>query len=488
MTSRQAALFASPVNYIVNLVKRSVDCHGDGDKNPIPIHNATNPLQPPSTRINPHRETRKHPPCRTTPSPQSKSIPQPISDTMPPPQPSFHQYTATLPIPTNLSLPNKNIFPPTPWETKLAHIFFERVFSRFLQLSEHHRLELGGVVYRALLAILVESWYAIGVLFLVPYAYAYREDVERVLTVGWCYSGCWAFLLGVLNRRTGRKLRPQSGDYYIQLVSLRAFSRSWAKHNSPFLRLSIWTLKRICAKESRLGNTLRFLLQHPRRCFVYLVPTACETSRPSIPLNTRIIDGVFQATGLRTSERYITAFNPLAPACLRKTNTYEEASIGLLASDANATGISPHLQRQLAYDIYFQVLASFYSALSSGNLINSAMGFSPFALLFEDTSAYGTVGLSTGIPDREYSLSGAFSALSKVIVLLVRPPPRYTSQYPAPGEELMRRMDRECGYVERGDGAVLQSETPTQQSGVQQHQTYSKSSTEGPVDPHVHFK
>ena len=69
-------------------------------------------------------------------------------------------------------------FVPTPWETKLAKNFFSRLFDsvaselkpeqhnyvsfkphldsrgRFLELSEHDRLELGGVEYRALQALL----------------------------------------------------------------------------------------------------------------------------------------------------------------------------------------------------------------------------------------------------------------------------------------------------------------------------------------------
>ena len=89
-------------------------------------------------------------------------------------------------------------FVPTPWETKLARSLFKRAFDsvtselrpeqhdyisfkprldsrgRFLELSEHDRLELGGVEYRALQALLFILigyqlfWYIFGVVFLVP--------------------------------------------------------------------------------------------------------------------------------------------------------------------------------------------------------------------------------------------------------------------------------------------------------------------------------
>jgi len=42
-----------------------------------------------------------------------------------------------------------------------------------------------------------------------------------------------------------------------------------------------------------------------------------------------------------------------------------------------------------------------------------------FTIIFELVSAYGTVGLSLGIPNQNYSLSGAFRPLSKLIVCAV---------------------------------------------------------------------
>jgi hypothetical protein len=140
---------------------------------------------------------------------------------------------------------------------------------------------------------------------------------------------------------------------------------------------------------------------------------------------------------------------------LRQTNTYEERSIGLDKGDSSG-GIGLHLKRQLAYDIWFQVLAWFLICIVERNkIVNNQDGFTVFTLLFEVTSAYGTVGLSTGVSYDKYSLSGAFQTLSKVIMLAVMLRGRHRGLPLAidrsillPGEELMHRMDQE--YNELG--------------------------------------
>ena len=422
-------------------------------------------------------------------------------------------------------------FIPTPWETKLARNFFSRVFDgltselkpeqhdyvsfkprldskgRFLELSEQDRMELGGVEYRALQALLLILvgyqifWYLIGVLFLVPYAYTNRP-VKTILAEaqpGGLNPGWWAFFCTVTEFANGglnvlnANFMPFSGNAYVLIVAgVLAFA---GQTQFPiFLRMLIWTMKRMCPQGSRFRNTLEFLLQHPRRCFIYLFPSRetwylfaiqmviditawlcfeiLNIGMPDVEalsVGTRIIDGMFQATGLRTSGAYIIAFSSLAPACLvaylvimyissypmvltlRKTNTYEERSIGLEEHDSSAAGIATHLQKQLAYDIWFQFFSFFLiCVIERGHILREDPGFNVFSILFEVTSAYGTVGLSTGIPGKDYSLSGSFASLSKVVMLFVMVRGRHRGLPLAidrsillPGEELMRRMDAE---------------------------------------------
>lgn len=426
-------------------------------------------------------------------------------------------------------------FVPTPWETKLARSFFSRIFDRltselkpehhgylsfkprldakgrFLELSEHDRLELGGVEYRALQALLIilvgyqVFWLSMGTLLLVPYAY--RSATKTILheaQPGGLNPGWWAFFATVTEFANGglnvlnSNFVPFSGKPFVLIVAgCLAFL---GQTQFPiFLRLTIWSMKNMMPKGSRFRNTLDFLLQHPRRCFLYLFPSR-ETwyllfiqisiditawlcfeilnigmsDIEALPTGTRILDGLFQATGLRTSGAYIINFSSLAPACLvaylvimyissypmvlslRKTNIYEERSIGLQEHEESAAGIASHLQKQLAYDIWFQFLAFFLvCVIERGHILNKDPGFTEFSLLFEVTSAYGTVGLSTGIPGQDYSLSGSFANLSKVVMLFVMVRGRHRGLPLAidrsillPGEELMRRMDKE--YSEKG--------------------------------------
>ncbi|KAL5426825.1 hypothetical protein PMIN04_001761 [Paraphaeosphaeria minitans] len=423
-------------------------------------------------------------------------------------------------------------FVPTPWETKLAKNFFARVFDnitselrpeqhdyisfkphldsrgRFLELSEHDRLELGGVEYRALQALLFTLigyqlfWYMFGIVFLMPYSYrSETRDILREAQPGGLNHQWWAFFSTVTEFANGglnvlnANFIPFSGMPYILIIA-GVLALIGQTQFPIFLRLTIWTMQKMVPKGSRLRNTLQFLLQHPRRCFIYLFPSRqtwyllaiqitiditawlcfeiLNIGMPDIealPTGTRILDGLFQATGLRTSGAYIIAFSSLAPACLvaylvimyissyplvmtlRKTNTYEERSIGLQEGDDSAAGIASHLQKQLAYDIWFQFLAFFLvCVVERAHLRAADPGFDMFSLLFEVTSAYGTVGLSTGVPGEDISLSGRFASLSKVVMLFVMVRGRHRGLPLAidrsillPGEELMKRLDLEYG-------------------------------------------
>ncbi|OAG00389.1 TrkH-domain-containing protein [Paraphaeosphaeria sporulosa] len=391
-------------------------------------------------------------------------------------------------------------FVPTPWETKLAKNLFARIFDnitselrpeqhdyvsfkphldsrgRFLELSEHDRLELGGVEYRALQALLFILigyqlfWYVFGIVFLMPYAYrSETRDILREAQPGGLNPGWWAFFSTVTEFANGglnvlnANFVPFSGMPYILIIA-GALALIGQTQFPIFLRLTIWIMQKM------------FLLQHPRRCFIYLFPSRqtwyllaiqitiditawlcfeiLNIGMPDVEAlttGTRILDGLFQATGLRTSGAYIITFSSLAPACLvaylvimyissyplvmtlRKTNTYEERSIGLQEGDDSAA----------AYDIWFQFLAFFLVCIIERAHLRAAdPGFDMFSLLFEVTSAYGT----------DISLSGRFAGLSKVVMLFVMVRGRHRGLPLAidrsillPGEELMKRLDLEYG-------------------------------------------
>lgn len=81
-----------------------------------------------------------------------------------------------------------------------------------------------------------------------------------------------------------------------------------------------------------------------------------------------------------------------------------------------------HARRQLSFDMWWLALSLLLLCIiERSNLMNTANAtwFNIFAVLFEIVSAYGTVGLSLGIPTENYSLSGAFNTLSKLIICFV---------------------------------------------------------------------
>jgi potassium uptake Trk family protein len=319
------------------------------------------------------------------------------------------------------------------------------------------------------------------------------------LNPGWFgfFAVSTSFANGGLNLVNANFIPFQS--FYLILTVCGVLTVAGNTQFPVLLRLLIWALSRISPKGSGFRQTLNFLLHHPRRCFIYLFP-AKETwylfaiqliidstmwilfevlnlglpTFMAIPTNVRVYDGLFQATGLRTSGAYIINMSNLAPAllvayliamyisnfpvvmALRQTNNYEEKSIGLDRGQTGG-GLAMHLRRQLAYDIWFQILAWFLICIiERGKLVAEQPGFSAFNILFEVTSAYGTVGLSTGVPYDNHSLSGAFEAGSKIVMLAVMIRGRHRGLPLAidrsillPGEDLMHKMDRE--YNEYGE-------------------------------------
>ena len=77
-------------------------------------------------------------------------------------------------------------------------------------------------------------------------------------------------------------------------------------------------------------------------------------------------------------------------------------------------------------------------------------GFSLYAIIFEVVSAFGTVGLSFGVPYDLYAFSGAWRTLSKIILMAVMLRGRHRGLPMAidravllPGEDMMEQLDKE---------------------------------------------
>ena len=197
----------------------------------------------------------------------------------------------------------------------------------------------------------------------------------------------------------------------------------------------------------------------------------------AIPARFRVLDGLFQALAVRSGGFYIISIPSLriglqvlyvimmyisvypVVITMRHSNVYEERSLGIyadddldsspslydqeaprppssgssngkgnifttfretLASSRNGAGtqfIRQQIRGQLAHDIWLLVLAVFViSCIEVSNFNRDPVTFSVFNIMFEVVSGYGCVGISTGLPDQNYSFSGGWNTASKVIL------------------------------------------------------------------------
>jgi potassium uptake Trk family protein len=268
-----------------------------------------------------------------------------------------------------------------------------------------------------------------------------------------------------------------------------------------FLRFIIWCLYKLVPKDSELHHTCAFLLHHPRRCFILLFPSIntwyllaaqlgidfflwaffgiLNIGLPAIQsmsAGQQTLVGLYQGLGVRVGGLYAVLISNTAPALqilylagmyisgfpiivsLRQTNIYEERSLGIENNsdeDAEKKGeqsyISEHIRKQLAYDLWWLILAIWLiTIIERHDIVAGGEYFTIWAIVFETVSAYGTVGLSLGVPYDNYSFSGTWHTLSKLILICVMIRGRHRGLPYAidravllPGEELMEKMDKE---------------------------------------------
>ncbi|KAF8841742.1 TrkH-domain-containing protein [Paxillus ammoniavirescens] len=374
----------------------------------------------------------------------------------------------------------------------VAYISFDAVVGRnstFHMLTYEQLEELGGVEYRALNALLwLVALYHIGiqlVSFVVAAPYMslpkWAADFIPPALIR-PVPPPWFSLFQIVSSytNTGMSLVDQSMVPFQTAYPLIFFMMFCIlAGNTAFCCALIWTITKFVPANSRLHETLHFLLDHPRRCFVYLFPShqtwflltillvlnltdficflVLDIGNPiidSIPFGTRFVAGLLQTIAVRAAGFGIVPVASVAPAVkvmyiimmyisvcdVRSTNVYEEQSLGIFNNDDGLSDVerafqftgsrmtvwgrylAMHARHQLSFDMWWLALALFLVCIiEKDNLINAEIQgwFNIFTILFELVSAYGSVGLSLGIPTQNYSFSGALRPLSKLIVCLV---------------------------------------------------------------------
>ncbi|KAF1848050.1 high affinity potassium transport protein [Cucurbitaria berberidis CBS 394.84] len=352
--------------------------------------------------------------------------------------------------------------------------------SNFVDLTEEQREELGGIEYRALklLAMILVSYFVgfhlLGMVCLTPWINRnarFRKVVEDVgISPTW-----WGFFTPAsMFNDLGFTLTPDSMvsfQYAVLPLVLGTFLIIIGNTGFPcMLRFVIWLLSKVVPRNSGVWEELRFLLDHPRRCFTLLFPSKAnwwlfgvlvllngvdliffiildlnDPTVTSLPGGFRFLAGLFQAAATRTAGFAVVNIADLHPAIqvsylimmyisifpiamsMRQTNVYEEKSLGVWGGEEEDDGtqssyLSHHLRRQLSFDLWFVFLGFFLIAIIEGSRLENTneYAFSLFSVLFEIVSAYGTVGLSLGFPGTNTSFSGQFRTLSKLIIIAMQ--------------------------------------------------------------------
>lgn len=124
---------------------------------------------------------------------------------------------------------------------------------------------------------------------------------------------------------------------------------------------------------------------------------------------------------------YISVF-PIAIS-VRRTNVYEEKSLGVYGSSAEddedekePSYVGAHFRRQLSFDLWYIFLGLFLIGLAEGRRLRNTndYAFTMFSCLFEIVSAYCTVGLSLGYPNVNASFASEFNVISKLVIIAMQ--------------------------------------------------------------------
>ncbi|KAJ6446515.1 trk family potassium uptake protein [Purpureocillium lavendulum] len=352
--------------------------------------------------------------------------------------------------------------------------------SNFVGLTLEQREELGGIEYRSLrtlaLILLFYFWgfHVIILGCLLPYI-LHNNTYGKVVEDAGVTRTWWAFFTSnVAFMDVGFTLTPDSMISFQKsqfVLMIMWFFIIIGNTGFPvMLRFLIWVCAQVVPRGSGVWEELRFLLDHPRRCFTLLFPSGPNWwlfwilvvlnaldllfflvldlgSEPiaRLPLHNRVVIGFFQAASTRTagfSAVSLPELNPAMPVLymimmyisvfpiaisIRRTNVYEEKSLGVyhdrnLEDDADAPALNyvgSHLRRQLSFDLWYVFLGFFIITISEGTKIQNG-DFGLFDVLFEVVSAYGTVGLSMGAKGVNASLCSQFSVVGKLVIIAMQ--------------------------------------------------------------------
>ena len=363
--------------------------------------------------------------------------------------------------------------------------------SHFTSLTSEQQQELGGVEYRALgllkwlIPIYWLTLFSLATVLTLPYLCSaagaqYRAELKHQ---GKAPRVAWFWIFNVLSAlaNTGMSLYDNS-------LKGPVFNHGWmfvipmavliVLGNTGYpvaLHIIVWTMSRLVRKDSQMYESLRFLLDHPRRCFLFMFPSQqtwflfcvvflltmidwlfvlllnIDMSR-TMPHGVWVVDGLFHAISTRAAGFVTFDLLSLSPAELllqvvmmylaifpialtvRSTNVYEEHCLGIYDKGSEDIDFPVHhgwnlwgrffwmyVRHQFAYDFGWLPLAVWIVCIVEKDHLqdhSTDKYMSIFYVLYELTAAYSNVGFTTGSPNG-VALSGSFHTLSKLVMCAV---------------------------------------------------------------------
>ncbi|KAI5263624.1 TrkH-domain-containing protein [Aureobasidium subglaciale] len=256
--------------------------------------------------------------------------------------------------------------------------------STFHNLTEAERQKLGGVEYKALLwlswivPLYLVLWQLLGALGCAAWVAFNRPDTARAngLNPWWvgAFNAISAFNNSGMSLLDANMVAFQTSYYLLLTMGLMILAGNTCY--PIFLRLIVWTIYKLLPKTARFDDhriTLRFLLDHPRRCYTNLFPSehtwwlafavfvlngvdwaafeilniGNRVLNDAIPIHIRVLDGLFQAFAVRSGGFYVVSIPTVRISLqvlyvimmyisvypvvitMRNSNVYEERSLGV---------------------------------------------------------------------------------------------------------------------------------------------------------------
>ncbi|SPO03187.1 related to potassium transporter TRK-1 [Cephalotrichum gorgonifer] len=301
--------------------------------------------------------------------------------------------------------------------------------SRLHNLTDEDRERLGGIEYRSLKILLKISaayliaLHAFGVISLVSWIHKAPAKYTDYLEECGQDKTFWGFYSSqTMINNCGFTLTPDSMIHFNDAT--------WPLIVMSFLAVTTWVLLGIIS----ILNLIDILL--------IVILDLKNPAVNDLPLGPRILAAIYQSASSRhtgTSVFNLAEVNPgvqfslvimmyiaILPIAIsiRSSNTYEERSLGRFSDDMHlnesraGSYIMSHIRNQLAFDLWYIFLGTLVLCIAEADRIMDPddPGFAIFPIFFEVVSGYGNVGLSIGHPSVATSLSGKFTAFSKLVM------------------------------------------------------------------------